>query len=273
MNRIDSRFARLKAEGRAGFVSFITAGDPDTETSLALLQALPKAGVDIIELGMPFTDPMADGIAIQAANLRALASGMTLAKTLQLVRDFRKNDNETPIVLMGYYNPVYSYGAEKFVIEAHESGVDGLIIVDLPPEEDEELRLPAQKAGLAIIRLATPTTDGKRLPVVLSSSAGFLYYVSLTGVTGTQAIDEVAVARKLAFLRQHTPLPLAVGFGIKDAPSAATVARSADAVVVGSAIVQKVADGVSAKTPRATLVDTIAAYVKTLADAVHTARS
>lgn len=271
-NRIDARFADLKARGSAGFISFITAGDPDADTSLKLLQALPKAGVDIIELGMPFTDPMADGPAIQAANLRALAGQMTLSKTLSMVREFRKTDTTTPIVLMGYYNPVYSYGLEKFAGDAAAVGADGLIIVDLPPEEDAELRLPAQKAGLHIIRLTTPTTDDKRLPTVLSNSGGFLYYVSITGITGAASANEQKVREALTRFKKHTNLPLAVGFGIKDAASAGAMARIADAVVVGSAIVQKIADLTAAKAPSAQIVSDVSAYVQELSSAVHGAR-
>lgn len=271
-NRIDARFADLKARGSAGFISFITAGDPDAETSLKLLQALPKAGVDIIELGMPFTDPMADGPAIQAANLRALAGQMTLSKTLSMVREFRKTDSTTPIVLMGYYNPVYCYGAEKFAADAASAGADGLIIVDLPPEEDAEFRLPAQKAGLHIIRLTTPTTDDKRLPTVLSNSGGFLYYVSITGITGAASANEQKVREALTRFKKHTNLPLAVGFGIKDAASAGAMARIADAVVVGSAIVQKIADLTAIKAPSAQIVSDVSAYVQELSSAVHGAR-
>jgi tryptophan synthase alpha chain len=242
MNRIDQRFAQLKAANKAAFVTFITAGDPDADTSLKILQALPKAGVDIIELGMPFTDPMADGVAIQAANLRALASGMDMVKTLKMVGDFRKTDSTTPIVLMGYYNPVYAYGTEKFVADAHHAGVDALIIVDLPPEEDAELREPAQKAGMHIIRLATPTTHDARLKTVLKDSGGFVYYVSITGITGTAQANSTNVKKMITHIQAQTNLPVAAGFGIRDAQSAAAMAEQADAVVVGSAIVQKKID-------------------------------
>lgn len=272
MNRIDQRFAALKAKNHAGFVSFITAGDPDEATSLALLKALPKAGVDIIELGMAFTDPMADGPAIQAADLRALAAGITLVKTLNMVREFRKSDSATPVVLMGYYNPIYRYGSEKFAKDAAAAGADALIVVDLPPEEDEELRLPAQKAGLHMIRLATPTTDEKRLPTVLKDSGGFLYYVSITGITGAGRADEDRVKQAVDRIRKTAKLPLAVGFGIKDAAAAATIARIADAVVVGSAIVQQIEELTNKKTPSAQIVEKVSAFVETLCRATHEAR-
>lgn len=269
-NRLDTRFAELRKNNQAGFVSFTVAGDPDLETSLKLLEALPAAGVDVIELGMPFTDPMADGPAIQAADLRALAGGMTLIKTLGMVTAFRKTNSTTPIVLMGYYNPIYSYGAEKFAKDAAAAGVDGLIIVDLPPEEDEEFRIPAQKAGMHIIRLTTPTTHDKRLPTVLSNSGGFLYYVSITGITGAATATEQQVQNAVSRLKQHSNLPVAVGFGIKDAAAAQTVARHADAVVVGSAIVQKVEANIQTKNE---LVKNVCTYVQTLSDAVHNART
>ena len=236
--RIEKRFAALKAEGRAALVTFTMAGDPDYATSLALAQALPKAGADVIELGMPFTDPMADGPAIQAAGLRALRAGQNMKKTLALVREFRKGDDATPIVLMGYYNPIYIYGVDKFLVDAKAAGVDGLIVVDLPPEEDEELCLPALKAGLNFIRLATPTTDDKRLPVVLNNTSGFVYYVSITGITGAAAPDNAKVAAAVARIKRHTKLPVAVGFGVKNAASARAIAESADGVVVGSALVE-----------------------------------
>ncbi len=236
--RIDRRFAALKEEGRAALVTFTMAGDPDYATSLALAKALPKAGADVIELGMPFTDPMADGPAIQAAGVRALAAGQTMIKTLSLVREFRERDDATPIVLMGYYNPIYIYGVDKFLVDAKEAGVDGLIVVDLPPEEDVELCLPALKAGLNFIRLATPTTDDKRLPVVLNNTSGFVYYVSITGITGAAAPDNAKVAAAVARIKRHTKLPVAVGFGVKNAASARAIAESADGVVVGSALVE-----------------------------------
>jgi tryptophan synthase alpha chain len=235
--RIEKRFAALKAEGRAALVTFTMAGDPDYGTSLALAKALPKAGADVIELGMPFTDPMADGPAIQAAGLRALRSGQNMKKTLSLVREFRKGDDATPVVLMGYYNPVYIYGVDKFLVDAKSAGVDGLIVVDLPPEEDEELCLPALKAGLNFIRLATPTTDDKRLPTVLNNTSGFVYYVSITGITGSAAPDTSKVAAAVARIKRHTDLPVAVGFGVKNATSARAIAEGADGVVVGSALV------------------------------------
>jgi tryptophan synthase alpha chain len=235
--RIDRRFAALKGEGRAALVTFTMAGDPDYETSLAIAKALPKAGADVIELGMPFTDPMADGPAIQAAGVRALRGGQTMKKTLSLVREFRKDDDATPIVLMGYYNPIYIYGVDRFLADAKAAGVDGLIVVDLPPEEDDELCLPALKAGLNFIRLATPTTDDKRLPTVLSNTSGFVYYVSITGITGAAAPDASKVAAAVARIKRHTKLPVAVGFGVKNAASARAIASSADGVVVGSALV------------------------------------
>lgn len=240
-SRIDTRFAALKAEGRAGLVTFLMAGDPDHETSLAIISALPKAGADVLEIGMPFTDPMADGPSIQAAGLRALRGGETLKKTIDLVRQFRKGDNETPVVLMGYYNPIYIYGVERFLADAKAAGVDGLIVVDLPPEEDVELCLPAMKAGLNFIRLATPTTDDKRLPAVLANTSGFVYYVSITGITGSAAPDAARVGQAVARIKRHTSLPVAVGFGVKDAERARLIAQNADAVVVGSALIDVLA--------------------------------
>jgi tryptophan synthase alpha chain len=235
--RIDRRFAELKTEGRAALVTFLTAGDPDPETSLALVRALPAAGADVIELGMPFTDPMADGPAIQLSSQRALKAGQTLKKTLELVRAFRGSDDTTPLVLMGYYNPIYIYGVDRFLRDAKSAGVDGLIIVDLPPEEDEELCLPALKAGLNFIRLATPTTDDKRLPAVLATTSGFVYYVSITGITGAATPDAGKVAAAVARIKRHTKLPVAVGFGVRTAEQAAGIASGADGVVVGSALV------------------------------------
>ena len=235
--RIDRRFAELKTEGRAALVTFLTAGDPDPETSLALVQALPAAGADVIELGMPFTDPMADGPAIQMSSQRALKAGQTLKKTLELVRAFRGSDDATPLVLMGYYNPIYVYGVDRFLRDAKSAGVDGLIIVDLPPEEDGELCLPALKAGLNFIRLATPTTDDKRLPAVLANTSGFVYYVSVTGITGSASADSSAVSAAVARIKRHTKLPVAVGFGVRTAEQAAGIASGADGVVVGSALV------------------------------------
>ena len=238
--RIDARFAQLKKQGRSAFVTFLMAGDPDPKTSLDIIKAMPKAGADIIEIGMPFTDPMADGPSIQAAGLRALKAGMTLKKTLEMVRGFRKEDNATPLVLMGYYNPIYIYGVARFLADAKAAGVDGLIVVDLPPEEDTELCLPALQAGLNFIRLATPTTDDKRLPAVLANTSGFVYYVSITGITGAAAPDAGRVSEAVRRIKRHTALPVAVGFGVRDAASAAAIARGAEAVVVGSALVEKV---------------------------------
>ena len=233
--RIDHRFQRLAAERRPGLVTFVMAGDPDAETGLAILKALPGAGADVIELGMPFTDPMADGPAIQAAGLRALKGGQTLRATLAMVGAFREENADTPIILMGYFNPIYSYGVEPFLRDAKAAGVDGLIVVDLPPEEDDELCLPAMRAGLAFIRLATPTTDDARLPAVLTNTSGFVYYVSITGVTGAATPDPAAVAKAVKRIKRHTPLPVAVGFGVRDAASAAAIGATADGVVVGSA--------------------------------------
>jgi tryptophan synthase alpha chain len=235
--RIDRRFAALKKEGRAALVTFTMAGDPDYETSLAIAKALPKAGADVIELGMPFTDPMADGPVIQAAGLRALKSGQRMTKTLALVRELRKEDDETPIVLMGYYNPIYVFGSDRFLADAKAAGVDGLIVVDLPPEEDEELCLPALKAGLNFIRLATPTTDDKRLPTVLTNTSGFVYYVAVTGITGMAAPDTTKATAAVARIKRHTRLPVAVGFGVRTAEQARAIAEGADGVVVGSALV------------------------------------
>jgi tryptophan synthase alpha chain len=235
--RIERRFAALKQEGRAALVTFTMSGDPDYDTSLAILKALPKAGADVLEIGMPFTDPMADGPAIQAAGSRALKSGQTLKKTLAMVRDLRKSDDDTPVVLMGYYNPIYIYGVGKFLLDAEAAGVDGLVVVDLPPEEDVELCLPALKAGLNFIRLATPTTDDKRLPAVLANTSGFVYYVSITGITGAATPDPTRVGAAVARIKRHCTLPVAVGFGVKTAAQAGAIARHADGVVVGSALV------------------------------------
>jgi tryptophan synthase alpha chain len=237
VTRIDARFAELKREARSAFVTFLMAGDPDPETSVAIVKALPKAGADIIELGMPFTDPMADGPSIQAAGLRALKAGMTLRKTLELVRAFRRDNNTTPLVLMGYYNPIYIYGVDRFLGDAKSAGVDGLIIVDLPPEEDTELCVPALKAGLNFIRLATPTTDDKRLPAVLANTSGFVYYVSITGITGAAAADSKAAAEAVARIKRHTGLPVCVGFGIRTPEAARAIAEHADGAVVGTALV------------------------------------
>ena len=243
MTRIDDTFARLKTQGRKGFVAYIMAGDPDVATSLAVMKGLPGVGVDIIELGLPFTDPMADGPTIQLAGQRALEGGMTVDKTLQMVRDFRAQDATTPIVLMGYYNPIYSRGVDRFLAEATEVGIDGLIIVDLPPEEDAELCLPAQKAGLNFIRLATPTTDDKRLPKVLQNTSGFVYYVSITGITGAAAAQPSDVAPEVARIKSQTDLPVIVGFGINTPKAAEAIAAVADGCVVGSAIVKLIGEG------------------------------
>jgi tryptophan synthase alpha chain len=244
--RIERRFAALAAQGRAGLVTFVTAGDPDLHTSAAILSALPQAGADIIELGMPFSDPMADGPAVQASSQRALKAGQTLAKTLDLVRGWRAQDQTTPIVLMGYFNPIYIYGVERFVAEARAAAVDGLIIVDLPPEEDDELCLPARRAGLNFIRLATPTTDAKRLATVLENTSGFVYYVSITGITGMATPDPDRVRAAVSRIKQHTRLPVAVGFGVKTAEDARRIAEGADAVVVGSALVETVREHLDA---------------------------
>ena len=272
-NRLDSRFALLKRAGRAGLVTFLTAGDPDPQTSLAMVRALPAAGADVIELGMPFSDPMADGPAIQAASLRALHSGASMKTTLALVRDFRSGDNATPIVLMGYYNPIYSFGNERFLADAKAAGVDGLIVVDLPPEEDEELCLPANKAGLHFIRLATPTTDDKRLPTVLRNTAGFVYYVSIAGITGTRSAAEADVAKAVRRLKSHTALPVAVGFGIRTAEQAAAVARDADGAVVGSALVDRIAGSLDvAGKAKAETAEAVLSLVRDLASGVRGAR-
>jgi len=245
MTRIDQKFAALKADGKKAFVSYIMAGDPDVETSLAVMKGLPAAGVDIIEIGLPFTDPMADGPTIQLAGQRALEGGMTLTKTLAMVSEFRKGDDTTPIVLMGYYNPIYSRGVDLFLTQAKAAGIDGLIIVDLPPEEDDELCIPAQKAGLNFIRLATPTTDDKRLPKVLQNTSGFVYYVSITGITGAAAPEAADVAPEVARIKAKTDLPVIVGFGITTPEAAQAIAGIADGCVVGSAIVKDIGEGKS----------------------------
>jgi tryptophan synthase alpha chain len=237
-SRIEARFERCRAEGRAALVTYVMAGDPDPETSLKILEGLPKAGADIVEFGLPFTDPMADGPAIQAAGLRALKAGQNTGKTLDLVRRFRAGDGETPVILMGYFNPIYRYGVDRFLAEAKAAGVDGLIVVDLPAEEDEELCLPALRAGLAFIRLATPTTDDRRLPTVLANTSGFVYYVSITGITGAATPDFGKVATAVERIKRHTPLPVVVGFGVKNGAHAAAIAEGADGVVVGSALVE-----------------------------------
>jgi tryptophan synthase alpha chain len=271
--RIDTRFAELQKQGRSAFVTFLMAGDPDPATSLAIVKALPKAGADIIEIGMPFTDPMADGPSIQAAGLRALKAGMTLTKTLQMVRDFRKDESATPIVLMGYYNPIYIYGVDRFLTEAKAAGVDGLIIVDLPPEEDSELCIPAMKAGLNFIRLATPTTDDKRLPAVLANTSGFVYYVSITGITGSAAADSSAVGAAVARIKRHTPLPVCVGFGIRTPEAAQAIAERANGAVVGTALVDALAKSLDAEgKATAKTVGAVADLVASLAGGVRSAR-
>jgi tryptophan synthase alpha chain len=261
MSRIDATFARLREENRAAFVSFTMAGDPDRETAQAVLDGLPGAGVDIVELGMPFTDPMADGPAIQAAGLRALTSGQTMAATLDMVRAFRAHDDATPLILMGYYNPIYSMGVERFLAEATTAGIDGLIVVDLPPEEDSELCLPAKAAGLDFIRLATPTTDDRRLPKVIENTSGFVYYVSITGITGAAEAQAARVAPEVARIKAASGLPVCVGFGVKSPEAAAEMARVADGVVVGSAIVERIGRG----DPPADVL----AFVRSLSDAAH----
>ncbi|MFT5870157.1 MAG: tryptophan synthase alpha chain [Paracoccaceae bacterium] len=263
MTRIDDTFARLKSEGRKAFVSYVMAGDPDYETSLQIVKGLPGSGVDIIELGLPFTDPMADGETIQLAGQRALAGGQTLEKTLQIARELRKTDNTTPIVLMGYYNPIYSHGVDPFLVDAKAAGIDGLIIVDLPPEEDSELCIPAQAAGLNFIRLATPTTDDKRLPKVLQNTSGFVYYVSITGITGAAAAKASDVAPEVARIKAKTDLPVIVGFGIRTPEASQSIAGVADGAVVGSAIVSEIAAGKS--------VAEVLSFVKSLADGAHRA--
>ena len=263
MTRIDAKFASLKAEGRKAFVAYVMAGDPDYDTSLEIVKGLPGAGVDVIELGVPFTDPMADGPTIQAAGQRALEGGMTLSKTLELATEFRKTDNETPIVLMGYYNPIYSRGVPKFLDDARAAGIDGLIVVDLPPEEDEELCIPAQAAGLNFIRLATPTTDDRRLPKVMQNTSGFVYYVSITGITGSAEAEASDVAPDVARIKAAGNLPVVVGFGINSPEKAQAIAGVADGAVVGSAIVSRIAK-------REPVADVLA-FVKTLADGAHRA--
>jgi len=263
MTRIDRKFAALKAEGKKAFVAYVMAGDPDYETSLEIVKGLPGAGVDIIELGIPFTDPMADGPTIQLAGQRALAAGQTLQKTLEMAAEFRKGDDTTPIVMMGYYNPIYSRGVDKFLVDAKAAGVDGLIVVDLPPEEDNELCMPAQKAGLNFIRLATPTTDDKRLPKVLTNTSGFVYYVSITGITGAAAAEAADVGPEVARIKAKTDLPVIVGFGIRTPETSQAIASVADGAVVGSAIVAMIAE----RKPVAEVLD----FVKGLADGAHRA--
>ena len=271
--RIKRRFAALGDEGRAGLVTFITAGDPDPDISAAILRGLPGAGADIIELGMPFTDPMADGPAIQESSQRALAAGQTMRRTLAMVCDFRTHDDDTPIVLMGYYNPIHIYGVDSFAEDAANAGVDGLIIVDVPPEEDPELREPAARAGIDFIRLTTPTSDDERLPVLMRAASGFVYYVSITGVTGTRSAETSSVADAVTRIRKYTDLPLAIGFGIKTPEQAADIARVADAAVIGSAIVDRIASAVPGGAGSSKdSVQSVLQFVNTLAVGVRQAR-
>ncbi len=273
-SRLERRFRALREEGRGGLVTFVTAGDPDLETGFELFRRLPQAGADIIELGVAFTDPMADGPAIQEANLRALKAGVTLAKTLDMVRRFRAEDDDTPVILMGYYNPLYSYGVDRFLTDAKAAGVDGLIMVDMPPEEDAELCLPALEAGVAFIRLATPTTDDARLPAVLRNTSGFVYYVSITGTTGAASAADADITAAVGRLRKHTDLPVAVGFGIRTPEQAAAVARVADAAVVGTAIVSRIADNLDEDgTALPQLADSVLDLVNGLAEGVRGARA
>ena len=270
--RLDRRFAELKAQGRTALVTFTTAGDPTPEVATRILLALPKAGADIIELGMPFSDPMADGPAIQASSQRALAAGQTMKKTFDMVRSLRKQDDDTPVVLMGYFNPIHQYGVERFLDHAKHAGVDGLIIVDTPPETDDELCIPAMQRGLNFIRLATPTTDSRRLPVVLNNASGFIYYVSITGITGAATPDPRAVHAQVAKIKKHTDLPVAVGFGVKTSAQARAIATGADGVVVGSALVNAIAESLSKKgLPTGKTTPAVLDLVKSLAKAVHKA--
>ncbi|MGX5667307.1 tryptophan synthase subunit alpha [Rhizobium daejeonense] len=271
--RMDKRFADLKAEGRPALITYFMGGDPDYETSLAIMKALPEAGADVIELGMPFSDPMADGPAIQVAGQRALKSGQTLKKTLELAREFRKDDHTTPIVMMGYYNPIYVFGVERFLDEALEAGIDGLIVVDLPREMDDELCLPARKRDINFIRLATPTTDEKRLPTVLQNTSGFVYYVSMTGITGSALPDPSKVSSAVQRIKEHTDLPVCVGFGVKTAEHARLIGANADGVVVGTAIVNQVANNLT-PTGEATAdtVQAVVTFVSGLAGGVRSAR-
>jgi tryptophan synthase alpha chain len=270
--RIEQRFAALKGEGRAALVTFVTAGDPDYATSLAILRALPQAGADVIELGMPFTDPMADGPAIQASSLRALKAGQDMKKTLAMVAEFRQADALTPLVLMGYYNPIYIYGVARFLIDAKAAGVDGLIVVDLPPEEDGELCLPALAAGVNFIRLATPTTNDQRLPAVLANTSGFVYYVSITGITGMAAPDTGKVSAAVARIKRHTALPVAVGFGVKTAAQARAIAAVADGVVVGSALIDALKQSLDGVKATKSSVKAVTDLVTGLAEGVRGAR-
>lgn len=270
MSRIARRFAELAKANRSAFVPFITAGDPDFDTALALLKALPQAGADLIELGIPFSDPMADGPVNQASYLRALESGMSLPKVLDMVRKFRKSDAATPLILMGSYNPIHAYGTARFVKDAAEAGIDGFLIVDLPPEEDEVLRLPASAHALDVVRFVTPTSDDRRLDTILDGAGGYLYYVSMAGVTGTKPIESQDVAAAVAHLRARTKLPVTVGFGIRTPEQAASVARFADGVVVGTAIVSRVCENINANA--AELVGNVADFCRSLANSVHAAR-
>jgi tryptophan synthase alpha chain len=268
MSRLQSRFAELKQQNRAALVTFVTGGDPNYDASLAILKGLPAAGADVIELGMPFTDPMADGLAIQLANIRALDGGQDLAKTLQMVREFREGEQVTPLVLMGYFNPIHKYGVERFIAEAKDAGVDGLIVVDLPPEHNVDLCDPAQAAGMDFIRLTTPTTDDKRLPKVLNGSSGFVYYVSVAGVTGAGSATLDHVEQAVSRLRRHTDLPLCIGFGIRTPEHAATIARLAEGVVVGSALIDQIATAHSSEQA----VDDVLSLCAALAEGVRAAR-
>ena len=271
--RIDRRMAKLKSEGRPALVTYFMAGDPDYATSLSIMKGLPKAGSDVIELGMPFSDPMADGPAIQAAGLRALKAGQTLAKTLNMAAEFRKSDDDTPIILMGYYNPIYIYGVDRFLSDAKQAGIDGLIVVDLPPEMDEELCIPALKAGINFIRLATPTTDDKRLPKVLENTSGFVYYVSMTGITGSALANTGKVSEAVKRIKAHTDLPICVGFGVKTAEQARVIGSSADGVVVGTAIVNAIANVLGPKGEQtADPAEAVATLVNGLAQGVRSAR-
>ncbi len=273
MNRIEHRFAALRDEGRAGLVTYLTAGDPDPDTSVRLFAGLAGAGADLIEIGMPFSDPMADGPIIQEAGQRALKLGMTLRRTLALVCELRRTDEATPIVLMGYYNPIYRYGTQAFARDAVAAGVDGVIIVDLPPEEDVELTVPARAAGLDFVRLATPTSDNARLPQIVRHASGFIYYVAIAGITGTRSADASGVAAAVTRLRRFTQLPVAVGFGIRTPAQAGEVARMADAAVVGSSLVQRLAQNLdSDNTAKSSLVHAVLAEVGALAQGVRGAR-
>ncbi len=269
-NRLENRFKQLKAQGRAGLVTFVTAGDPDLETAQKILDGLSGAGADVIELGMPFSDPMADGPAIQLANLRALKKNITLQKTLDMVSRFRQNDDHTPVVLMGYYNPIHHYGTQRFLDTALSAGVDGLIVVDLPPEEDDELCHPALTAGLSWVRLATPTTTKTRLPRILKNSSGFIYYVSITGITGTRSAQQSDIKQAIEDIRKQTALPIAVGFGIKTAEQVRQVSTVADAVVVGSALVNRITEGVDTGMTADEIIDNVHGFVGQLAAGIET---